>query len=1122
MSDDLTNRGVLAGQFRLARLQVINWGTFCGYKDFPIDARGVLFTGPSGSGKSSLMDAHSIALLPTRDQRFNASADLTARGAKQGTRSVADYVRGAWSETDDEQGRSQVRYLRGGKPTWSAVGATYDDGLGSVTTAVVVKWFSGTETDGSALKSMYRLHDGHFELITLEGWAARGFDTRWLGKAYPADCPEGPEAYTRQLRKRIGLGTSKTALSLLGKAKAMKNVGDLNLFVRENMLDTPATYAAAQRMEDAFTPLNEAYETARRAHEQLKILAPIPGHWHAYGEARKEAALTERLLGAPVDRYLRAVHLGVLRTEIEGLAEKLEHLGGRLEEQLQLADQAESNYLSLENQLTRASDVLDQLGTRLKSARTEFNHRKRAFDIYASHLRRLELAPPDDEDAFLALRGMVRSKRDHAAAEKEELKPVLHDAFAEAANAKRDLQARQEELEALVRAGSLIPSKELRRRDLIAKQSGLSAAELPYVAELLDVLPGEERWRPAAEKVLRNYGLRLLVPADRQHAVKTFIDENDMHGIVEYSVVTAASEHQPRPEPGTLASKLGVNTGHPYGPWLAGQVARRFEHVCVGSARDLDEHRVAVTVRGTVKLPGNHYRKDDRPELTSPSSYILGADVVTKREALQAEITELESKRDKAAAGADDLDRRNTAIDQVVHAAEQVVAHSAWGDLDHRRSQHEIDELTERIHEIKENDVDLRRLEERRDAAKTAWQGLNDACSDLRNRITQSERRQETLTGELARQSPRPHTVDDGDREYLDALLVKLDAAVSSEGMPHLRQLLRSDLERRHQKARSRHDLALSGMKGDINRFLDKWPDSAPDGTGDVERSGGDFAALHDEISERRLPEAMGRFQLMISRDMVPSIMFVQRAIEEAARQIRERVEMVNEGLRRTEFNTGTRLQIAYTVKPFTESREFRSHVDALLRHEAAAPANAEASMGQFKRVRRLMKRFTADDAESRRWTENVLDVRQGYAFYGREETPDGVTVNTHRNTASNSGGEQEKLVAFCLAAALSYNLADAGSGGRPRFAALMLDEAFSKSDETFSAQALAAFDEFGFQLLIAAPIRMSGVLEPFIGQAILVEKRSTAEGARSNAATASFGELAARRVAEADGATDA
>ena len=95
----------------------------------------------------------------------------------------------------------------------------------------------------------------------------------------------------------------------------------------------------------------------------------------------------------------------------------------------------------------------------------------------------------------------------------------------------------------------------------------------------------------------------------------------------------------------------------------------------------------------------------------------------------------------------------------------------------------------------------------------------------------------------------------------------------------------------------------------------------------------------------------------------------------------------------------------------------------------------------------------------------------------------------------------------------------DASTSGEPRFAPLMLDEAFSKSDETFSAQALAAFHEFGFQLIMVAPIRMAGILEPFIGQAILVEKREVPGGIASAAGAATFGELAARREAEDAGA---
>ena len=169
-----------------------------------------------------------------------------------------------------------------------------------MTTGVVIKWFTGTETDGAHLKTMHQLHDGHFDLTALNEWAQRGFDQRWLKNAYPPPMTAYPATeteYTRSLARRIGLGTSKTALSLLGKAKAMKNVGDLNLFIRENMLDRPGTFDAAATMIGLFEPLNEAFETARRAYEQQQVLDPVPDAWAAYSAARRDSAAAESVAG---------------------------------------------------------------------------------------------------------------------------------------------------------------------------------------------------------------------------------------------------------------------------------------------------------------------------------------------------------------------------------------------------------------------------------------------------------------------------------------------------------------------------------------------------------------------------------------------------------------------------------------------------------------------------------------------------------------------------------------------------------------------------------------------------------------------------------------------------------
>ena len=1126
MAETASSRSDQRGQFRLTRLQVVNWGTFCGYKDLAIDKRGVLFTGPSGSGKSSLLDAHSVALLPTRDQRFNASADLTAKGAKQSTRSAADYVRGAWSENDDEHGQSHVRYLRGGKPTWSAIGVTYDDGLGSVTTGVVVKWFTGTETDGAHLKTMHQLHEGHFDLTALEEWAQKGFDLRWLKAAFPPPLtayPASETEYERGLAKRVGLGTSKTALSLLGKAKAMKNVGDLNMFIRENMLDEPETFAAARTMIGLFKPLNEAYETAKRAYEQKEVLSPVPGNWAAYCQAKRESSLADAMQGTPTDHYLRGVHVNILREEITRLGTSIDSHMTRLGEQASQAADAKQAYRSLDDQLRREGKELADLDGELSQARSQHGMRQHAYLIFSGYVERLGVSLPRNSADFTALRESLRAVLDAERSKLEEIKPKRRDATHAAGEVASKHRERSGELAALDASGSLIPMKAIERREAIARGAGVPPAELVYAAELTDIAGGQERWRPAAEKVLRNYGLRLLVPERHKDAIRTFIDEHDMRGIAEYSIVTATSAHQPQPGPHTLAGKLTVDTSHPSGSWLAGQLAKQFDHVCVETAHDLEGHPIAVTVRGTVKMRGNHYRKDDRPELTRPSSYILGSSTAAKRAALEAEVADLHAVKKRAEEEADRLDRQWQDRSSAIDAATQLSAYTSWTDLDYWASARTAGGLEERITQIQADNVNLRLLQEKCSTAEKTWEHLVGTCKEIESAISRMTEHKEELARQHEREIQKPHEVDDDTaRAYLDEVYASLQSPGSADAMSQLRQVFSRELDRRKHEADQGQNVAAARIQGAIDMFLAKWHDSAPDDSGDVDSTGESFAALHEEISKRRLPDAMSRFQKMISEDMIPSISVLYRTIETAAAEIRRRVDVVNLGLNCIEFNHGTHLQIACSARQFESAREFRRAVDELHRQAPAAQKNPKESLSQFTRVRDLMARFAADDPESRRWSETVLDVRLAFTFYGREEDSDGVTVHTYRNTAAGSGGEQEKLVAFCLAAALSYNLADGSSAGQPRFAPLMLDEAFSKSDETFASQALAAFDEFGFQLLMAAPIRMSGVLEPFIGQAILVEKRTTPEGARSNAASATFGEIAIRREAETDGTVHA
>ncbi|WP_245718492.1 ATP-binding protein [Nocardia miyunensis] len=1031
-------------------------------------------------------------------------------------------MRGAWSETNDENEHSQVRYLRGGEPTWSAVGATYEDGRGAITTAVVVKWFTGVENDGAGMSTLHQLNDGAFDLHELNAWAERKFDTRWWKQTHPAaQYPGTQEQYMRELAKRIGLSKSRTALALLGKAKAMKNVGDLNLFIRDNMLDRPDTFDDAQQMLAAFTPLNEAYETAKRANAQAQVLRDLPESWRTYQESGQTIDRATEVRGPALDSYVRNLHLSAIGRELDAIDDEVGRLDAAIGGQKARSDAAKDDLLKLEIQLENENQSLHGLEQRRDALNTRAEAAQQLHRRYSGSVMKLGETCPQDADAFENLRGRLPALRSAAAARSEELTPKTHAATAAEYAAAATHREREAELIRLRSARSLIPGPAIDRRAWISGETGVPVVELPYAAELIDMAEGHERWRPAAEKVLRGYGMRMLVPERHKEVVRRFIDQHDMRGVLEYSIVTTVSAYGPRPMPNTLAGKLDVDREHPHGGWLADQLTRRFTHVCVESARELDDHSVAVTVNGTVKLRGNHYRKDDRPELTSKSTYILGANTVAKRKALEAEVQQLAEQKKITADAAlqlrDHLDEARRHLD----ATAQIADFARWDEVDYWTPGHAARELDERIQEIRSGNTDLQRLEAKRDEAEAEFQKAYGVWHGTAQRIAEVTQRQTMLVDLQSDEEQRPHTPPPDDKDYLDAVFVSIGATVTVDAVGSLRHQLDSALDKRVVTAHGDRRAAHEKVRSAITRFLDQWRDSAPDDSGDVDRSGQDFADLHAEIVRRRLPEAMQRFEKMISEDMVPSIAMLQRSIENAANEIERRIKMVNAGLQRVEFNAGTHLQISHTASQSADIKTFRSSVDTLMRKAAQLGDDPERYVEQFKRVKALMAQFTATDPAAERWRRNVLDVRNGYVFYGREVEGE-ITRHTYRNTASNSGGEQEKLVAFCLAAALSYNLADDETDARPRFGTLMLDEAFSKSDENFSAQALSAFDEFGFQLLIAAPIRLSGIVEPYIGQAILVEKRTFPDGTRSHGRSATFGELAAQRFAENDGATRA
>ncbi|MBM7366970.1 ATP-binding protein [Gordonia hydrophobica] len=193
------------GQHRLARVQVINWGTFDGYHQFPVARRGFLITGNSGSGKSTLLDGISAVLMPAGSVKFNAAAQESERSG----RNLISYIRGAWRrDTDADSDALVSSYLRAGA-TVSAIALTYrtDDDASPVTLIKLMHLGRG-KNSASDVSHLHVLVDDDFDLTDLVGYLTSGIDTRAIRKRWPsAEINPSYSPFARKFRSRLGIST---------------------------------------------------------------------------------------------------------------------------------------------------------------------------------------------------------------------------------------------------------------------------------------------------------------------------------------------------------------------------------------------------------------------------------------------------------------------------------------------------------------------------------------------------------------------------------------------------------------------------------------------------------------------------------------------------------------------------------------------------------------------------------------------------------------------------------------------------------------------------------------------------------------------------------------------------
>jgi uncharacterized protein YPO0396 len=1066
-------------QFRLARIQTFNWGTFSNVFDFAIPAKGYLFVGPSGSGKSTILDAHAALMTPPKWVDFNVAAREAERHGRD--RNVMTYLRGAWAQQTGDGGEYVSQYLRSGT-TWSAIAETYRNEQGRVVVLAQVLWVRGNSTAPADAKRVFLTLEREFDVQELEFFAKNEFDAR----RFKHDLPDAKvhtefSAYQERFRRLLGIDNER-ALRLLHKTQSAKNLGDLNVFLRDFMLDEPEAFGIATSLVNEFGELNEAHQEVVAARKQIQTLKPARDEYVELDRGNNERNGLQAIQTA-IDQYRE--HRRKLLIDERIVELEVDKEGSR-QEALRLTQVAEDEFVKLTDlqrqKLNLGADVLDRLAEDIKAAEEEKPGRIAKRDQAAAACRVMGWAVPDSVVWFVQRVDAAKQRLLKARDLKKEIEERKDQLKADHRLASEEFSRTVAEVNALERQKSNLPARLVDLRERMARDLSIPEEKLPFVGELVEVRPDATEWRGAIERVLGGFARSILVDDKHYPAVSAYLNERNIGERLVYFRTIQQSPGR-TPGPNSLVRKLNL-AGGSFGDWVREELKHSFDFECADTLQAFRNASRAVTREGSVKHNTMRHEKNDRHSVNERSQWVLGFDnkekltfYKNKAAELGGRIAELQKALDKIG------DEEDLQQEQLLHC--QNLSNLTWNDVDVGSLLTRIDDLNARLKAEREARPELAVLDDRIKAQEgvhsTAVDKKKDEDAKGRGIVKEIDQLNDKLA-EIARLWPgcdRPPAF----AEQISARYIATGKELILENVDQVTGLVERGLN-----AELR---ALEGRLADlrnviVQRFAEfnrLWP-AVAGGLDATLASAEDYLAKLKRLEDDNLPAYEDRFFALLREQSDQNLTLLATKLDEERSAIRTRMELVNESLRTAPFNPGTHLVIDTTDKSLEDVRLFRASLRESLSHSFSN--DRDLAEERFETLAALVKRLASQETVDKNWRNLVLDVRQHVEFVARELDEDDLEVEVYRSGAGKSGGQRQKLAATCLAAALRYQL-----GGQdralPSFSTVVLDEAFDKADAEFTAMAMNIFKTFGFQMIVATPLKSVMTLEPFIGGACFV-----------------------------------
>ena len=1079
--------------FRLSEFSLLNWGTFDQkiWKMSPQQENSLL-TGNIGSGKSTLVDALTTLLVPTRKLSFNKAA-----GAEDKERSLESYFHGFYTSQQDDYGKARAIGLRQDKHYSVLIAQFHAQTLGETVSLAQVFWIKPGE---NKVKRLFVVAQD--ELSIQQHFSGFGSQINQLKKQLRKqdgiDLFDTFPPYSQAFSKLLGLGADGKALELFNQTISMKSVGSVTDFVRQNMLEKPDVEEQLQELERNYDDLKRLHDAVVAARQKVELLIPVSRFGDEALEADKQRTQIDNSRNI-VDQYMAGKAIDLYQIRLTKRRLELERILISLTKIEQQKKQLEQTILQLKDEILKnGGSRIQQLEMDIDRNSKDRDDSRKLYTNYQHLVTALQLSDALDADVFLHNLQQAKTIVEQQLEQIEQLDNSLFEEKTQLLNKETQTNDVKAQLEALKKRKSNIHLKQLNIRQLLCEHLAIDEEQLPFVGELVQVKREASLWQGAVERVLHNFALSLMVPDELYQSVSQFVEQTHLGTRLVYYRIKESNRYlQQSHNRDSLLNKIEIKPDSVHYEWLQRELQQRFDYQCCDDLNDFRRSEKAITPRGQIKSGKFRHEKDDRHNIQDKSRYVLGWSNKEKISLLSEGLKDLLEQQKQHHHTIHKLEKQRKEQDNRRFNA------LSLADFNFSFEQLNWPVFSQQIEQLQLEKQQLEQASDILQDLKAQLTVQQQKCSEIDSQLKEKYNLQGAKESEigsdeeaLSESSKIFKTLSEQQIKHyfptLDEFNLRYFSGKSPDirGLPHRASELKTKLNEKvrylEEKRRKKENKMVEAMGNFAHQFpndvleLDKSPQALTE-----------YQQMLTRLSEEDLPRHEARFKEMLNRDTIRAMALFRSHLDKQEEDIDARIHLINNALHELDYQPGTYIEIDGVASPDVDVRDFKQRLKQCVEYTTDENLYSEE---KFIRVKDLIEQMRNEP----KWTQKVVDVRYWHLFNVIERyREDNCEKECYSDSGGKSGGQKEKLAYSILAAAilLQYGLVakdnQISRQHKRRFNLVVIDEAFGRGSKDSTRFGLELFKKLGLQLLLVTPLQKLDIIEHYVQHVHFVDQRN-------------------------------